>query len=97
MRADYDGAEELFKQVLTLEPRDATALCNFGLLLQHVRSDATGAQKLYERALALPPESLSDEEHVSVLYAYGSLCQDSFQDVRQAQIHFDAALVLAPK
>lgn len=97
VRADYDGAEELFKRVLTLEPRDATALCNYGLLLQHVRNDAAGAQDLYKRALALPPDTLSDEEHVSLRYSYGSFCQDVLHDVRQAQLHFEAALILAPE
>lgn len=96
IRADFDGAEELLKRVLLLEPRDATSLCNYGLLLQHIRNDAIGAQEQYKRALALPPHALSDEEHVSLLYSYGSLCQDVLGDVIQAQQHFEAALVLAP-
>jgi len=55
-------------QVIALRPTDGTALCNYALLLQHVRGDAAGAQAVYREALSLAPDGLSDEENVALLY-----------------------------
>jgi len=96
VRGDYDGAEQLMLRVLELDPLDATAMCNYALLLHHVRKDAPAAQRVYQRALALPNHMLSDEESVSLLYSYASLCQTSLNDAEHANKLFRAALALAP-
>ena len=96
VREDYDEAEELLQRVIGLQPRDATALCNYAVLLHQVRGDPVRAQELYRAALALPAESVSEEEIVSVLYSYGSLCQGSLRQPAEARQLYQRALQLAP-
>ena len=96
VRGDYDEAEDLLKRVISLQPSDATALCNYALLLQHVRRDAAAADKVYQDALALSPDGLSDEESVSLLYSYGTLCEGQLRQVRKAQALYERALALVP-
>ena len=57
-----------------------------------------GAERLFAAALALSPAALSDEEHVSVRYNYGALCEQRGQEGDRARAHelYTAALALAP-
>ena len=56
MREDYDGAEQMHRRAIELDPQDARAHFILGNLLGRVREDYDGAEQMYCRAIELDPQ-----------------------------------------
>jgi tetratricopeptide (TPR) repeat protein len=56
IRKDYDRAEELYKKLLELDPKDANYTGGYANFLHNIRMDYDGAEELYKKSLELDPD-----------------------------------------
>jgi len=84
---DKDKAEQQFKEALTRNAGNATALNQLGILLRE-KKDFAGARSQYEAALSV------NENHMNAHLNLGILCDIYLQDKPCAMQHFEAYLAL---
>ena len=99
-QGDFDRAEALYKQILTMQPNHVAALCNYALLLETTqdedapesvaRAELDKADALYARAVVLAPRN-SD-----VLYQHALFLKNVRADFDGAEALLKEVLALAP-
>ena len=83
VEAEYDD-------ILRMFPRNASALCNYGLYMHSVKGNLHAAAAYYRRALA------ADPKHLNALTNFAALCQLEGQH-RQAEEMYLQALEVYPE
>ena len=91
--AEYDDAEDLYREVVAVAPGNATALNNLGNIL-YMRKDFNGASDLFERILEV--DDVSEYSQSIALANLGELLQlqSAFKD---AKAMYDQAIAIQPK
>jgi len=59
-----DGAEDLYKRALAVDPHSRHALLHYGKLLQFARRDMSGAEGLYRRLLGINSQKVNVLVHL---------------------------------
>ena len=62
VKKDYVGAEEAYRTAIRLDPEDADAHFDLGILLEDVKKDYAGAEEAYRTATRLDPEYANAHE-----------------------------------
>jgi Tfp pilus assembly protein PilF len=87
---DYEGAERYYRKVLEIDPKRASSLGNYALLLYH-RLDMDGAEALYKRAIEANPK------HANNLCNYAVFLKEVRDDVEGAEALYKLAIEADPK
>ncbi|EKX31727.1 hypothetical protein GUITHDRAFT_149110 [Guillardia theta CCMP2712] len=90
------NVDVLYQKILKLDPSEATTLCNYGLLLHYTKNDTKAAMQIYERAFQLQPETLSDEEKISLYYNMAQLYEANLATLEEGRRMYERALAISP-
>lgn len=88
--ADYDGAEVAFRAAIKVDPTEARAYNNLGILLQDVREDYDGAEAAFRTAIKLDPQVAS--AHCNL----GNLLKSVRRDADGAESAYRMAIAVDP-
>ena len=86
---DFEGAIEHYSRAI--DPKDAIAHFNLGVLLQNHSQDFDGAEKHYRRAIAIDPE------YAATHYNLGLLLENHKEDYDGAEQHYRRAIAIDPE
>lgn len=62
----YDEAIDEFEKVIKINPRNADAYFNMGIV-KEAKNDSSGAKKMYEKTLEIIPDHKTAKKHIDKL------------------------------
>ena len=62
----YDEAIEEFEKVVKINPKNADAYFNIGMV-KEAKNDSSGAKKMYEKTLEIIPDHKTAKKHIDKL------------------------------
>lgn len=62
----YDEAIEEFEKVIKINPKNAAAYFNMGIV-KEAKNDSSGAKKMYEKTLEIMPDHKTAKKHMDKL------------------------------
>lgn len=80
---DYDEAERLYREILSIAPAHSAVLCNLGVLLAR-KGEADEAIRLYQAALAANPQQFDAHYNLGNLYRRQGRLHEAVASYQQA-------------